>query len=370
MVEIVLVSMMRVNEKVGSFLLAIIYLSIYPETALSGDASSNENAEAPLSYYQKAIQADEQNQCIEAGNYYDLAAQADSGNCSMQRMRIFSAYQCNASEKAIRVLESLKSVCLDPELEYLMYILLLETGKEGKALNVLDAMRRLFPDAAVTHLVLSDNFRRNKNYVEAEREVGVAELNEPKNTNVYLQKGILLSEMGKYSEALDAYKISSRLDPHLRYAHHLAAQLCQKVGDKECEVEQWESILLIDLQDVEALNSLAEIYYKDDKENKALKYLDAIWNMSKWADGACLRGIILSSVEEATKAIESLKVCKDKGRRQIYYEDGIALLKDLENRKFVKEQLIKPLDHDMEIHTHIVDRKRPSNCKPMETNCQ
>lgn len=107
---------------------------------------------------------------------------------------------------------------------------LLEIRRPNAETNVLEALARLSPDAAVSHLNWGNALRRERRLEDAEKTFARAAELEPQAPLPRYQLGLTLAAQGKDLQAADAFRQAHELDPSLTEARKNAAMLWTKSG--------------------------------------------------------------------------------------------------------------------------------------------
>jgi Flp pilus assembly protein TadD len=107
---------------------------------------------------------------------------------------------------------------------------LLEIRRPNTEVNVLEALTRLSPEAAVSHLNWGNVLRRQGRLGDAEKTFARAAELEPRMPLSRYQLGLALAAQGKDLQAADAFRQAHEVDPSLTEARKNAAMLWTKGG--------------------------------------------------------------------------------------------------------------------------------------------
>ncbi|WP_159078904.1 tetratricopeptide repeat protein [Orrella marina] len=151
---------------------------------------------------------------------------------------------------------------------------LLQSGKPGKAAQILKRVIQKVPSHAHAHHLYGLSLFQERQFTMAARSVGKAIALEPGNPVFRNNLGLILIADGQADKAIDTHTEAINLDPSRPDSYFHRANVYRHEGDFVRAVEDYEQVLKWDPYAVEAMSNLASVLISLFEYERAGKLLD------------------------------------------------------------------------------------------------
>lgn len=181
-------------------------------------------------------------------------------------------------------------------------------GEADAAIACLLDARSLGTDDARTLILLSGAYSLRGRTAEAETALRLATALEPQNPAAWLQRGILLSNLGKHEEAVEAFRTGTRVAPADGTGWYYLGVALVQTGQREEAIHAYREAARLGPESSRALNNLGAIYASLDREGEARRaYEEAVlhnpMNGRAWGN----LGLLLAQRGDREGAIRHLR---------------------------------------------------------------